>query len=257
VDADSCAKRTLTKKNSSLGGVVRLRPSAARPPASNESLSDVRVVPALREAIVEGRLLPGSRLAEAEIGAHFSVSRTPVREAFAQLEREGLVVTVARAGVYVRSIDAHDVGEIYETREALEVQAVRLVARRLTRVGRAMLEERLTALEPHVAANDTVGYTIELDRFYDVIMELTANATLRRSYEALSGPVRRLRRIAMRYDGRMAASLEHARAIVAAIATGNEEAAGHEMRLQLDAARVAVTDVLTRENSTRVDEPPI
>jgi DNA-binding GntR family transcriptional regulator len=235
----------MTKKNSSLGGVVRLRPSSARPPDSNESLSDIRVVPALREAIIEGRLLPGSRLAEVEIGAHFGVSRTPVREAFAQLEREGLVVTVARAGVYVRSIDAHDVGEIYETREALEVQAVRIVARRITGVGRAMLEERLTALEPHVAANDTVGYTVELDRFYDVIMELTANATLRR-----------LRRIAMRYEGRMAASVEHARAIVAAIATGNEEAAEHEMREQLDAARVAVTNVLTRENSTRMDEPP-
>jgi DNA-binding GntR family transcriptional regulator len=237
----------MTKKNSGLALAVRPLVPSGRPPQANESLSAARVVPGLREAIVEGRLAPGSRLAEVEIGAHFGVSRTPVREALAQLEREGLVVTVARAGVYVRSIDAHDVGDIYETREALEVQAVRLVARRLSGVGRALLEERLTALEVPVKASDPVRYTEELDRFYDVVMELAANATLRRSYEALSGPVRRLRRIAMRYDGRMTASLEHARSIVAAIASGDEDAAEREMRAQLTAARIAVTAVLERE----------
>jgi DNA-binding GntR family transcriptional regulator len=237
----------VTKKISGLAGAVRPAAPSRRPPEAVESLSESRVVPALREAIVEGRLAPGSRLAEVELGTHFGVSRTPVREALAQLEREGLVVTVSRAGVYVRSIDARDVGEIYETREALEVQAVRLVARRLTRVGRAQLEDRLAALEATAHAGDPALYTAELDRFYDTVMELTGNATLRRSYEALSGPVRRLRRIAMRYGGRMAASVEHARAIVAAIASGDEDAAEREMRAQLRAARIAVTSVLERE----------
>jgi DNA-binding GntR family transcriptional regulator len=214
---------------------------------AGESLSTARVVPALREAIVAGRLAPGSRLSEVQIGQHFGVSRTPVREAFAQLEREGLVLTVARTGAYVREIDARDVEEIYETREALETQAARLATRRLTPVGRARLDERLAALGASAAHGDDDAYTTELDRFYDVMMELTGNAMLRRSYEALSGPVRRLRRIAMRQPGRMAASLEHARAIVEAIGGGVPDAAEREMRAQLTTAREAVSAVLTRE----------
>jgi DNA-binding GntR family transcriptional regulator len=220
----------------------------AGPPVSTAaaSLSAVRVVPQLREAIVEGRLEPGRRLSEVEIGELFGVSRTPARDAFAQLEREGLVVTVARAGAYVAAIDQRLVDEIYETREAIETQAARLAARRLGAVGEARLQERLLALTAALASADERTYTGELDRFYDVLLDLAANTTLRRSYEALSGPVRRLRRIAMRQPGRMAASLDHARAIVAAIALRDEDAAERAMRAQLTTARAAVTAVLSR-----------
>ncbi len=204
-------------------------------------------MPALREAIVEGRLGPGSRLSEAQIGAHYGVSRTPVREAFAQLEREGLLRTVSRAGAYVQAIDDRDVAEIYETREALETQAARLATKRLTAVGKARIDERLAALEPHVASGDVVSYAAALDHFYDMMMELAGNAVLRRSYEALSGPVRRLRRIAMRHPDRMIASFDHARAIVAAIASGDQDLAERAMRAQLTTAREAVTAVLQHD----------
>ncbi len=215
-------------------------------PRPGDSLSASRVVPALREAIVSGRLAPGTRLSEAQIGEQFGVSRTPAREALAQLEREGLVLTVARAGAYVREIDDRDVAEIYETREALETQAVRLATSRLTGVGRARLEERLAALQVCAERGNNDAFTAELDRFYDVMMDLTANATLRRSYEALSGPVRRLRRIAVLQPGRMQASYEHARDIVVAIAGGDPDTAERAMRAQLATARAAVTAVLAR-----------
>jgi len=209
-----------------------------------QSLSASLVAPALREAIVDGRLAPGSRLSETQIGQHYGVSRTPVREAFAQLEREGLLRTVARAGAFVLAFDARDVAEIYETREALETQAARLATKRLTGVGRARLDERLAQLEPHAGAGAVVAYAAELDRFYDLLMELAGNATLRRSYEALSGPVRRLRRIAMQHPGRMAASFLHARDIVTAIESGDQDRAERAMREQLTTAREAVTTVL-------------
>ena len=79
-----------------------------------------------------------------------------------------------------------------------------------------------------------------------MLLDLAGNSTLRRCYEALSGPVRRLRRIAMRQPGRMSASLDHARAIVAAIALRDEDAAERAMRAQLTTARAAVTAVLSR-----------
>ncbi len=214
---------------------------------SGQPLSAGTVVPGLREAIVDGEFAPGSRLSEQAIASRFGVSRTPVREAFAQLEREGLVLTVARTGVFVRTIDAREAEDIYETREALETQAARLAARRQTAVTIARLRERLAALGAAADASDVHAYTAQLDRFYELLMEAAGNGVLRRSYEALTGPVRRLRRIAMHYPGRLRASYEHAVAIVEAIASGNEDAAELEMRNQLLTAREAVLAVLNRE----------
>ena len=105
--------------------------------APSDSLSDGVVVPALREAIVEGVLAPGSRLSEVQIAKQLNVSRTPMREAFAQLEREGLVTVVARVGAFVRSVTLRDVAEIYRVRIALECLAVQLAAERITALGRA------------------------------------------------------------------------------------------------------------------------
>jgi DNA-binding GntR family transcriptional regulator len=219
-------------------------PAVPGQPQDAQSLATGIVAPALREAIVSGRLGPGSRLSESQIGLHYGVSRTPVREAFAQLEREGLLRTVARSGAFVCDIDAREVEEIYETREALETQAARLATKRLSGVGKARLDQHLAQLEPHVASGDVNAYVGELDLFYDLLMDLAGNATLRRSYEALSGPVRRLRRIAMRFPGRINASYAHAGAIVTAIASGDCDAAERAMREQLVTAREAVTAVL-------------
>src|SRR5258707_11313811 len=100
--------------------------------ASGDSLSDGVVVPALREAIVEGVLAPGSRLSEVQLAKQLNVSRTPMREAFAQLEREGLVTIVARVGAFVRLVTLRDVAEIYTVRTALECLAVQLSAQNIT-----------------------------------------------------------------------------------------------------------------------------
>jgi len=223
--------------------------ASARQATGVEGLAGERVVPELRHQIVEGRLPPGSRLSELAIAEHFGVSRTPVREAFRQLEREGLILMTLRAGAHVRNIDARDVEELYETREALETQAARLAARRITPVGSARLAERIAALAPLAQPGSESAYTAELDQFYDLLMALAGNTTLRRSYEALSGPVRMLRRVAMRKPGRILASFAHAQSIVAAINTGDEDFAEREMRAQLLTARDAVVAVLAQESN--------
>src|ERR1700676_1284865 len=134
--------------------------------ASSDSLSDGVVVPALREAIVEGVLAPGSRLSEVQLAKQLNVSRTPMREAFSLLEREGLVTVVARVGAFVRAVSARDVEEIYTVRSALESLAVGLAAGKLTALGRAQLDEVVQAMQQCVAADDPVAYVEELDRFY-------------------------------------------------------------------------------------------
>jgi DNA-binding GntR family transcriptional regulator len=211
--------------------------------APSDSLSDGVVVPALREAIVEGVLQPGSRLSEVQIAKQLNVSRTPMREAFAQLEREGLVTVVARVGAFVRSVTLRDVAEIYRVRMALECLAVQLAAEHVTALGRAQLEDVTDAMQASLAANDPASYVDALDRFYAIVMTLADNRTLQATHASLIGPVRRLRRIAMSRGGRMRVSCEQAVKIKDAIISGNP-VVQDLMREQLHGACEAATDVL-------------
>ena len=81
---------------------------------------------ALRSMILSGELLPGDRLPENSLTEQLGVSRSPLREAMAVLEREGLIVQAPRRGAVVAPLTAHDVYEIYTLRAQLEELAVHL-----------------------------------------------------------------------------------------------------------------------------------
>jgi DNA-binding GntR family transcriptional regulator len=239
----------LAKSPRSPGAVVTLAQIARRQRAGSRPEDDGSlplsgiVVPALREAIVDGHLLPGARLSEVQIGTEFGVSRTPVREAFAQLEREGLVTVVPRVGAFVRTVTIDDVDEIYAVRAALEAAAVQLAAKRLTPIGRAELDAVVAAMGDRLEHNDHDGFVAALDGFYAAMMALTGNATLRRTHESLLGPVRRLRRIAMARPGRMAEAYAQTLVIRDAVVAGDPRCADH-MRVQLEKACEAAKQVL-------------
>ncbi|MGH9213595.1 MAG: GntR family transcriptional regulator [Acidimicrobiales bacterium] len=78
----------------------------------------------LRDEIQDGALAPGTRLRQNEVAERFGVSTTPVREAFAQLQAEGLLRIDPHRGAVVFHPTAEDVLEYYEIREALETLAV-------------------------------------------------------------------------------------------------------------------------------------
>src|SRR5262245_19072648 len=78
----------------------------------------------LREEIQHGTLAAGSRLRQNDVAQRFGVSTTPVREAFAQLQAEGLVRIDPHRGAVVFHPSVDDVLEFYEIREALESLAV-------------------------------------------------------------------------------------------------------------------------------------
>jgi DNA-binding GntR family transcriptional regulator len=78
----------------------------------------------LRGEIQQGDLAPGTRLRQNDIAKRFAVSTTPVREAFAQLQAEGLVRIDPHRGAVVFHPSVDDLLEFYEIREALESLAV-------------------------------------------------------------------------------------------------------------------------------------
>ena len=82
----------------------------------------------LRSRIFSGRLKPGDPLPERLLAEQLGVSRTPVREALFTLQSEGLVELTPNRGGTVRTVNAHDVEQIYALRAVLEAHAAREAA---------------------------------------------------------------------------------------------------------------------------------
>src|SRR5579871_5688691 len=93
------------------------------PPVKRSLAEDI--VDRLREAIYSGQLAPNERLREEVLASSLGLSRGPVREALAQLEREGLVIRQPNKSAVVARLSLEDLEEVYSLRQSLEELAVR------------------------------------------------------------------------------------------------------------------------------------
>lgn len=96
---------------------------------------------ALIAALRDGTFGPGDRLREEEVGAHLSLSRTPVREALRRLEAEGIVEHRPRLGAVIRRLSQREVVELYEMRIVFERTAAEMAARHGTQAEFDALDE--------------------------------------------------------------------------------------------------------------------
>ncbi|MYZ09170.1 FCD domain-containing protein [Streptomyces sp. SID2999] len=165
-------------------------------PHKAEPLGSVRerVLAALRQDIIAGRLGPGDRLVERELADRYGVSRVPVREAIRALVGEGFVLFESARRTVVRRLTPDDVRELFELREALEVYAAGLAASRATPEAledlRALLAEAATATE----AGEAEAITDVNTRFHDRILATAGNGLLVSVLEPVDGRLRWLTR---------------------------------------------------------------
>lgn len=122
-----------------------------------------RVADVLRAHVTEGRLVPGTRLSEEDIGTALGVSRNTLREAFRLLTHERLLVHEFNRGVFVRRLSVDDVRDLYRFRRVLECGAVRRAGelhadgRPLPTAEVARVREALTQAQAASEAGDWVG----------------------------------------------------------------------------------------------------
>lgn len=87
---------------------------------------------ALRDAIVDRRLAPGTKLSEAEVGALFNVSRTVVRHALQMLTFEGLVTSERNRGASVSNPSPEEALQVFQSRRLIETGILEAAANNLT-----------------------------------------------------------------------------------------------------------------------------
>ena len=191
------------------------------------------VTDSLRRAIVGLDLAPGAAIDKPAICARLGVSRFPVSEALARLQAEGLVDILPQRGSIVSLIRIADVLEFMLIRKALEAEAVRVATRSGGRGLVEALERNLALQEGAVAADDrSLFHAHDLD-FHELLMQATGFARLGATIDSARANLDRARRMVLS-PRRLETSCSEHRAIVTAIASGDDQAGAAAMRGHID-----------------------
>lgn len=192
---------------------------AARP-VGNQKVIAREVADQLREVIVSGRLRPGERLTELELANLFQVSRSPLREAFLQLENEGLVTLVPRKGAIVSEVSEADIRELYQVKGVLEGYVAGLVARRRDAATLGKLEGLMQQMQRAAQHGDLRRYLKLSEEFYALMFSVADNRRLETMYETVRVPIKRIRALSLASKGRLSQSASKHQAIFDAIKAG-------------------------------------
>ncbi len=198
-----------------------------------ETSTTHHIVESLTRAIVEHRLLPGSKLAEQKLADHFGVSRTLVRQALFQLSQNRLIKLEPARGAFVAAPSVEEAQQVFAVRRMLEAEMTRAFVLQVT-------PEQITALKEHiqqereaVTQGDVPGRTELLGDFHVRMAELLGNEVLAQILRELAS---RSSLISLMYQREGAAehsSEEHLQ-IVRALAARDEDRAARLITEHLD-----------------------
>jgi DNA-binding GntR family transcriptional regulator len=167
---------------------------AQRVPASRRLLRD-HAYAQLRGAILAGTLRPGERLRDAELCEWLDLSRTPVREALARLEEDGLVETSPQRYTRVAPLDRRDAADAFQVVAAVHALAAELAVPRLAAAHLEALREDNARFAAALDAADVDAALAADDAFHDVFVQASGNEEIARTLERLMPRLRRLERL--------------------------------------------------------------
>jgi DNA-binding GntR family transcriptional regulator len=183
------------------------RSTAAARHADAGSGTTQRIVDSITTAIVERRLMPGTKLAEQQIADIFGVSRTVVRQALNQLKSDRLVTLEPARGAFVAKPSPQEAREVFEVRAMLEAAMLRQLCAQVSDAQIAELRAHLAAEAAAVARTDVSGRTRLLADFHVLLARMVGNQVLA---ELLRDLLTRSSLIALMYQS--SHSAEHSQA---------------------------------------------
>lgn len=205
-----------------------------------ETSSTSAIADALTRAIVEHKLLPGTKLAEQKLADHFGVSRTLVRQALFQLSQNRLVTLLPARGASVATPSVDEAQQVFAVRRMLEAEMTRSFVRQVTPQQIKSLKQHIAAEKKAMDRNDVGQRTELLGDFHVVMAELMGNTVLA---QLLGDLISRCALITLMYQSTSAAEHSHEEheAIVAAIAAKDEALAVALMQSHLEHVEAGLT----------------
>lgn len=228
--------------------MVAIRPTRAL--ALGEQLAAV-----LRDQIVRRTLKEGTHLVEDSLAAEYDVSRGPVRDALRQLESQGLVAS-RRRGYFVVGLTQHDIDDLYELREAIELVAVTRAIDKITseqlEAGREIVRE-MTECADRSAARDFADADM---RFHALLYEIGANRRLIDVWKAYEPVFASIIQLTVEEDVDLHPSAADHGHLLDLIVAGDPDPLRSELREHLDGARARMASAIRALNDVDSADRP-
>ena len=252
------AKKTRNTSNRSPLSAARSEktselPEQAPDQASGKGSRGIKAYELLRAAIATGRLKPGARVLESELAALLNMSRTPIREAIAALEADGLVTVDGARGRVVTELDYQSIMELYAVREVLESTAAGLAARNASDVEIIALRDMLE-LEERIL-NDAGKLADHNRRFHEAIYYCSHNRYILKMLEYIQTAMLLLQPAGRTGSERRETALLEHRAIVDAIEAHDPAASEAAIRNHVRRAQQSRIKLLLQADQPRFRLP--
>jgi DNA-binding GntR family transcriptional regulator len=203
----------------------RLDLAIPKAPKPERRTSAAMIYEALYKSIARVELRPGEVLNEKALTEHFSVSRTPLREALLKLQAEGLVEMVPQAGTFVSRIPVAAIREAIIIRRSLEELAVVRLAEVANERDIARLDLVIAQQKLAVSLDDQRGFHDADEAFHEMIALAAGFSRLWPMVRQVKVHLDRLRVLTLPIEGRMGVTVEEHEAIRNAIAARSVDGA--------------------------------
>jgi DNA-binding GntR family transcriptional regulator len=198
----------------------------------------------LEDAIVSGEYAPGAHLDELGLAEKFGVSRTPIREALAQLGAEGLIEMRPRRGAFISTPSPRRLIDMFETMAELEAACGRFAAMRLTDEDHSALARAHEGCLIAAQAPDPDAYYAENRLFHEAIYRASRNSFLADQAFALHKRLSSYRRIQLRARNRLTSSLAEHEGVLEALRAGDADLAAARLRAHILVQGERFTDMM-------------
>ena len=171
----------------------------------------------LKKSIIYGELSPGEKLSEVALAGKMKVSRTPIREAFRQLQMEGYITVESNKGAYVSKLPPEEIEEIYDIISLLEGYAAELTARRVKDSELRELRELQGQLVVSASRKKYREYIEKNTEFHHVIARLSGSKKLVKIINELRTRIYRYRLVSVTIPGYLEEYASHHEDVIDAI----------------------------------------
>jgi DNA-binding GntR family transcriptional regulator len=198
----------------------------------------------VRQQILTMGFKPGEYITDTQIAVRLNISRTPVREAFQRLEKEGLLVNDPHRGWRIYYLSLNDIHEIFDIKEAVEGMVARRASECKDEELRAELKDAIQQLASASEINDTDAWLQADYHLHTILFSMADNERARRIIDNLNDQWHRVRVGFSALQGRTSISILEHKAFVDCILDGNGEEAERLMRTHLNRVRQELVNLL-------------
>ncbi len=193
-----------------------------------------------KQALVTLSYKPGEYLNTAQVMSELEMGRTPINQAIHRLANEGLLQVIPRKGVMVSPLSMDDALELIEVRLANEMLCMRLASKRITAVQVAALTALNQQIEAASQRRDRVQMMTLDHQFHQQLAQIAGNNMLADILSVLHARAQRFWASTLSREGHMREVIEEHRAIIAALAAQDDDAAANAAEAHILSFRSAL-----------------